>query len=544
MIRVVVADDDPLVRETLRDYIPWRELDMEVVAVAEDGSSALSICRELRPEILFTDVRMPGLSGLDVAISLQEEEVPTKVVVVSALPDFNYVRKALSVGAVDYILKPIKLEELARTARKLRDLIAFEVDRSGSLERLRRQAADGAPLMRGKFLFDLVIGGCLGSLDMREKLSFFDVPLAPEESVAVAVAEIDDWGRFSETADIGRRQFVGSSVSSIIDTAVSNAAAGVSFVSGDNEYVVVFNQAAGFGDREAETIASIKAMLNEFGAATVSFGIGHRVATPERAPESYLSARRALTHKFYAGKDSVIRIEDVAGSRRARPEKASWTYFSAERTKRKIVSAAGLGDADKLVEALGEFFAPLSGAGEWGAERGFVIGLGLELSVAVYRELRDMADEGDLLPRYLSVSATILAAETVPAVQDAVADFALSVAAHMRRRCGGRNDEIVRRIRSFVEERISKDLSLADVADAVCLSPSYAASVFKKETGETVNDYIIRLKMEKAKRMLAETRLKVWEIAEALGYVNHHYFSYAFKRFAGMTPQQFRGESG
>lgn len=543
MISVLIADDDPLVRSTLRDYVPWSEFDMEVIAVAEDGEETLALCRERRPDVLFTDIRMPVLTGLDVAIYLQEEAIPTKVVLVSGVQDFEYVRTALAVGAEDYILKPIKLEEIRKTARRLRDIIDLEVNRETAMARLSLQAAESAPLMRDKFLHDLLSGG-VEEGELGDKLAYFGIPIDPDESVAIAVAEIDDYARLVEGKPMEYRHFIASSVATIMDRAAANGGAGICVRTGDNEFAVVFNEAASFGEGETRTLETMKEMLRKFQGITISVGIGDRRPSLEQASSSYRSARTALAYKFYAGGDSIIRIEDVQAGGRSGHVGPNGTYFAAERLKRSVATAIGLGDTEKLEETLEAYFASVTGMAK--LERALVHRLCVELVIAVYQEFREAAagetaaGESSLLSRYLSATADLQGAETIPAMREAVSVFAHAVAESFKRKYKGRNQEIVRRIRAYVEAHVGDDVSLADIAEEVCLSINYACAVFKKETGETINDHLIKTKMERAKRMLADTKLKIWEIAEALGYENHHYFSYSFKKYSGTTPQQFR----
>jgi two-component system response regulator YesN len=481
---------------------------------------------------------MPILSGLEVAIYLQEEGIATKVALISGVQDFEYARTALSVRAADYILKPIKLDEITATAKKLRDIIDLELNREKVMRRLSRQAEESVALMREKFLEDLISGTLADAQDIRDRLEYFAVPIDPEESVAVAVAEIDDYSRLMEQRAMDYRQFVGVSVRSIMESALTNRNAGICINRGDNEFVIIFNQTSGVGGREGLALEAIKELLRGFEGITISVGIGNRVNRIEQASVSYRNARKALGYKFYAGKDSIIGIEDVVDGRGLRASSRG-EYFAADTIRRKIVSAIVLGDAEKTEAAIEECFSAMISARN--RERGFIHGLCIELIGAAYQELKDVEGGDGFYVQYREATRSLLNAETVPAMREAVSAFALSVADCFKRKYCGKNSDVVRRIQSYVDERIAENLSLSDIAEAVYLSLNYICSVFKKETGETINEYIIRKKMEKAKRMLAETKLKIWEIAESLGYENHHYFSFSFKKHTGLTPQQFRG---
>lgn len=119
MLRIVIVEDEDIIRQGLIATFDWAAVDAEVVGEAADGAEALPLIRSLRPDVLLTDIRMPNMDGLELARKLQEENILPKLVYLTSFADFDYVREALRLQAADYLLKPVDDEELARLLQKL-----------------------------------------------------------------------------------------------------------------------------------------------------------------------------------------------------------------------------------------------------------------------------------------------------------------------------------------------------------------------------------------------------------------------------------------
>lgn len=119
MLRIVIVEDEDIIRQGLIATFDWAAVDAEVVGEAADGAEALPLIRSLRPDVLLTDIRMPNMDGLELARKLQEENILPQLVYLTSFADFDYVREALRLQAADYLLKPVDDEELARLLQKL-----------------------------------------------------------------------------------------------------------------------------------------------------------------------------------------------------------------------------------------------------------------------------------------------------------------------------------------------------------------------------------------------------------------------------------------
>jgi two-component system response regulator YesN len=126
MLKMIIADDEQIVRNGLKKIFPWEEFGIEIIAESANGQETLELCNQLCPDILFTDIRMPLMDGLEVALKLREQGSNIKIIILSGVQDFNFAKTAMDINAEGYILKPIKINELKEVIKKVIRNISME----------------------------------------------------------------------------------------------------------------------------------------------------------------------------------------------------------------------------------------------------------------------------------------------------------------------------------------------------------------------------------------------------------------------------------
>ena len=125
--KVIIVDDEQHICRLIEALIDWEAHGLEVIGSARDGGSAFQMCQELSPDILITDIQMPGLSGIDLIKKLNDQFPEIKVIIITGYSQFPYAHQALRYGVVDYLLKPIQKEELEHALQKGMELIDREI---------------------------------------------------------------------------------------------------------------------------------------------------------------------------------------------------------------------------------------------------------------------------------------------------------------------------------------------------------------------------------------------------------------------------------
>ena len=134
MYSMFVADDELWIRERIISSIDWKKIGVAVTGEASDGEEALALCRKLKPDIIITDIRMPGINGLDLINTINEEKINSRLIIISGYSDFKYAQQAIKLGVVDYILKPVENDELVRIVKKCIRLIEAETYTNSLIE--------------------------------------------------------------------------------------------------------------------------------------------------------------------------------------------------------------------------------------------------------------------------------------------------------------------------------------------------------------------------------------------------------------------------
>jgi two-component system response regulator YesN len=299
----------------------------------------------------------------------------------------------------------------------------------------------------------------------------------------------------------------------------------------EGKYAVIFNNRFSEKDKLQLIIENIFEMLKEYHGVSVSAGIGGCAGNFMAAPVSYKEALTALKNKFFTGPGSIIHFGDIAGKNVAvGGDENNNTYL-----REAIIKNIRMGDEKKITGLLEEFIkSTFSGKDRLQSSC-------LELLTAAYQEFCKTEGEApEILERYIASMQKILQCETLAETEKCIKDMVLFISNYFVLKYNHRSKKTVERIKDYIVKMRGSAISLNDIAGEAYMSASYMCAVFKKETGKTLNEYIIEDKMNYAKELLKNSKMKIFEVAEQLGYESSHYFSYSFKRYTGITPQQFR----
>ena len=541
MIKVVLADDDYLVRETIKDAINWKELGMELTALAADGQEALDICLKEQPDILLADIRMPLLNGLEVAARMLENDLHTRVIFVSGIHDFDYARTALNIQAAGYILKPIQLGEVRASLKKIRDDIEIELDREQKLRKMQDKLNENIPLARVIFLRNLVLGADDNSEKLDEKLEYLKLPFQNNDEITVAAAEIDDYQSLIQNKSEAEIVSINFIIKGFIDQVLDNYQAGSCFMRRDGEYIILLNRKYAERHKISLILENIAEILNKYDRITLSIGIGHTVNRFGSVNISYREAESALKNKFFTGPGSIIHFEDIAETKALNKTINDNDNIRKNYLRAAIIGSIHLGNEKSIADMMKEYFSFIAGSGDLSKE--YICSQFLELIIAAYHDFcKTEGEVPEIFKWYVESMGKIFQAETMPEIKNQTASMILATVRYFNDKYSRRNMASVVRIKDYIIKMRNKNISLNDIAKEVYLSPNYMCAVFKRETGQTINEYIIADKMNCAKELLQSTKMKIFEIAEHLGYESPHYFSYSFKRYTGLTPHQYRSE--
>ncbi|MFD2334461.1 response regulator [Cohnella sp. GCM10020058] len=539
-MNIMIVDDEVEIREGLRVMLERSGSSCRVVAVCAGGQEALEALTLHRVDALLTDIRMPRMDGLQL-IELAKARCPTlQTAVLSGYSEFQYVQRALKLDACDYLLKPVREEELlavlerlrercrgSREARIYMDEERFRQEQRGCAAMLAIDvnAADGTGCPVGG-AWDGTGGPVRGAWDGTDKP--WSGPEADTEPAATTLlgpdrgeASAGDWPAASQMSGVDELGAVLRAIATaqsgdvyLLTGLVKPSTAAIVGLYGESEVAVA--------SRTAAIAEAIRAHGRAAGRV-YGIGISDTRCEPGHGHTLYLHACTALAGRM------LTPGERFAYARRPFDERdyrldlsridAAWETLDFEsiygELERLLDAAAESGDIGYLIWSSHTLLLALSEKVK--TYNHVSPAVSYDFSAFLFKLLwcRSLAE----LRRFMTERASEL--------------FRLLST-------GRREGQIIRRAKQYIRERLHEPLSLADIGREVCVSVSYLSRLFREQTGGTFLEFLTGQRIERAKELLSGPGVKVYEVAEQVGYGSWKHFSRIFKEATGMTPAEYK----
>ncbi|MHA6529484.1 response regulator [Paenibacillus sp. BAC0078] len=517
VLTMCVMDDIQMVVSGVAYQIPWAEHGIEVIGTAGDGEKGLRMIRELRPDIVLTDICMPKLGGCDMIREIVREELPTKVIFMSGFNNFEYAQEAVRLGATDYLLKPFTRNQVVQSVLKVRKSIELEREKADKLLRLEQEVLRSKHHLRDEYLRGLLHQGAgVNSYEQWREHGLSE--LLPSYQVLVLEAEASPNKPGWKEAD--RKQ-----MESLF---TANAPSILLQENGHRLVALVRSTADSDGER---LLKQCEASLKSIGLYPFSVGISLVKNEPTGMQAAYMEAQKALEYSFYstgASRHSYANLDLECPVPRYSPEQ-----------ERDLLYALRSGSKEQMRERLDEIFLT------WVLQAGSpdpaaIIQLFQTLISAVYRTILGLIKEeqhAELEAKLSQVQSQ--QRQNYSGWMQALADFCEFSCELMLSRQLKDHSQLISQVKLYIDQHLNTNLTVNSCAKAVHISPSYLANLFKKETSMTLASYIANVRIEKAKEWLMEG-IQVQLISAQLGYEDRPYFSEMFKKHCGVTPSTFR----
>jgi len=505
-MKVLIVDDEVIIRTGLCTLVEWAEYGFEVLEPAASAEEALRRFPEERPELIFTDIRMTGKSGLELAREVKREAPDTEIVIISGFDEFAYAQEALREGISDYLLKTSEPDDIVRVALKAKERLSRR-------RRAAEEASERETAAKRALLERLLDAG--RPLDPSDVSGFEkDYPALFRalgerglEAIRVTIegadaAEHAEWGAVWAERGSGAWLPWGDG---LLLLAVADGAA-----DGWDRSATAFGRAERVSGRRVFAAAGTAARTPgelRASAQTALAAFGYRWLMPDARFLRYDAVRDRPGMRTVCAEEEEAALGAALKSG-SRETLAAWSRATAERVR---------GDRSATPATAAAYLQSLLLAGHRWLERAAA-------SVGDARPLPPWEPLGE------SRSGADLAEELTRRLAPLMDRFA-EVAAG--------SDPIPRAI-AFIHEHLNEHLSLQQVSKHVHLHPNYFSEMFKRETGRNYADYVREAKVRKAMALLADTPAKVSEIAHRVGYADIKHFNRLFKQFTGRTPTEYR----
>ncbi|TYP71060.1 response regulator transcription factor [Paenibacillus methanolicus] len=525
MINAIIVDDEACTRESLKQFLPWDEMGVDKVETAKNGLAALEIARRLKPDILLTDVRMPKMDGLALAAEIRRLYPDCKIIFLSGYADKEYLKMAIELHATSYIEKPINLEEIKRTLAKAVTEYRDDAAKKADLRYAMQVMEETAPLLRQEITLELIRESADIPALTRKYAAFY--PFAPSGSYFCAYARMNWNSDLNRHDRDSRKRTLLQLLFELPVSASSDCLAG--FDVDDHLTLIIYDSqapAAAFAEERLQLLLA-RLVAHSGNDYEVTLGAGRPVRQLSQIPPSYAEAVQASTGGFYLGTNRIITAGSIAGCRYDMDPSSCIAFrhnlnadhqAAAEQIVIGLTDEIRLSMDDDLPKIRHLFRQLLNIISEVAEDRGLV-------SPQLDGALRNSRDAAQEAPTLAELSRLVL--QRIETLFGTLGTF----------------DSVSRKISGtirFIKENYSDpELTTQKIAAHSNFSHTYLCALFKKHTGKTLNEYITEVRMERAKELLKDSDLKLYEIASSIGYPGANYFSTLFKKHTGCSPTTF-----
>ncbi len=516
-MKLLIVDDEKLTREGLMHNIDWKALGIDAVAQADDGMHGYKTALHFQPDIILSDVRMPHMSGIEMAEKLQLANPALSIIFMSGYSDKEYLKAAIKLKAVSYVEKPIDLEEIRETV----------LEAKAAVESGRKVASSKA----------LSIARARATL--ASKLTY--PPKADARSFSLEELEFDfpkqeDASFFTFLIHFHHNTYHQDALTAMMEPAIAQAldALHLKEIHSTRQGLLYFYHVFGFSDYTANQKNNLGRLLEQaLFALSLRYHIvfGKNVKGARHIYESYNSAVIELQHSFFH-QYNTYRVYE--------PRNTSDAFFdvSSLNADSRLSEALLRKDKKQTELLLEELFQKMMPPGN------VLPNQAKDLYYKLLTTVNDTYEMLNLLPSAIgepgeSLWGYISECESIYELQDLLKRKTEDFFSQIQNRV--ENHSTIYLIKEFIASRYQDEtLSIKDISEHVFLSSSYICTIFKNETGLTLNQYLTDFRIDKAKKLLTDPRYKITDISARVGYSDGNYFGKTFKKLVGMSPSEYR----
>ena len=519
MYKLIIVDDEKIIREGLAQAINWQELGFEITGTFSEGEEVIEYLDSMPVDVVLTDIIMPRIGGIDIARYVYDTQIPCKVVFISGHKEFDLALQAIKYGVEEYILKPSKAEEIRTVFHKIKQELDANLENVEFQNRVKKHWLEVYPILEEQFLSNLIMGALDDRAKIEQRMKFLYPEIDAERCPCfLAELEIKDYDNFIQNSwNYGGEQF---------DDAIYNFVRifeGIGFLHilyKHKEKIRLLGILKEYGAEGQAYQEMCMTLTEEFGKSfTAVFGV-----------EIILEINMVFENIYQVveQRENIIRN---SGIKRDKEE------LLLQEQKKLILTNIIMGNISTSQKIMKNALKGLIGCD---------IQYCKDFVVDLFSYIKDSLQENDF-ELYRSIQPHIdyrgiLRMSSLTEIE--VYCNRIFEKMKFKDKMSGQYNKsgLVSRVKGYVQEHIREDIVLENVSNEMFISVTHLSRIFKMQTGETFQQYVIRKKMEKAAELLHDPQYKVYQVGEYLGYKTPHYFSKVFYNFMGCYPAQYRKE--
>lgn len=492
--RVLIVDDEILIRQGIKHYINWEREGFEIAGEASNGKEALELIEAVNPHIIITDIVMPIMDGEELTRIVKEKYPQIEMIVLSSFGEFDYVRSAFQSGVVDYILKP-------------------KLDAEGLLKVLKK-ASSRIPSLKssGKQLESIPsIGQIINKLISGYEADDYSLLLTeafPYKHFCLLGLEL-----------MNRQSEIPQSIKGKIETGFNNT----NYINYIEKNLILVN-----GDEFSELIRFVKELAVT--ESNVGFALSKEFEDISKICQVYKEdLLKLLNYRFYFSDYPLLMNEDIP-AQASSCEKFNLDWFTSEMKRKHFDSAFSY--LKEHVTKMSSCYT--TDVYEFKSFFGNII---FNITVLLSNMEYDVTElEQAKYSYFKSIEDARSAKEALEELERFIAEVK-KVIFSMQNQPENMN---IKKILDYINDHYAEPLTLSDVAKYFHFNPSYLSSYFSAHNNEGFIEYLNRVRIEEASKLLIQGTVTISEISAMVGYSDHSYFCKVFKKMKGLSPSQYR----
>lgn len=518
--KVLLVDDEAIVCDGLTRFVNWEELGFQVVSAANSVAQAL-VYMECHPvDIVISDIKMPVQNGLQLLEVIQEEYLDVNTIILSGYGEFEYAQKALRLGAIDFLMKPVNFGEL----KKLLTTIYHKLETKQSEVRIKQDYKQ----MELNNMLNSLAKGYISNLT-QESAQKYQLSTSDGNFYIVRIQLNKSYLHYNDLTTVKEQifQFAGQAAEGMGTVYVFNNEL--------NEMACLFAPGAGLHSFQRFT-DELLALLAQH-QIHVLIGISARHRKMVHIKEAYLEAGKALQYSIIKNKEKLNMYCDI-------DHELFKDHRIDEKLRMDLLNMLSTpSERENLVTVIHSAIdaMTLSGGQGSGEIHSFCIQIMFMLSQHIQSFSSVKPDfEGTLSP---AIRALLLT-QNVPSIKDSMANYLVQLNAEMTKlENSAETGNIIANVKRYINEHFAEDIRLNTLSNVFFIHPIYLSRLFKEKTDVNFIDYVTEVRITKAKELLKDHTLKIYDICQMVGYDSPRYFSKLFKNTTGMTPKEFKRET-
>lgn len=524
-MKVLIVDDEKHVREGIRLLGAWEENGIKEIFEAGNGEEAVQLIQKHRPEIIFSDMKMPKMDGTQLLEWIKENQPASKTIVVTGYDDYYYMRKAIHSGSSDYLLKPVDPEILNTTLRTVVSDWKKEEEARKSKESSSLFLNEMKPVYRDRKLTKLLNRDVIQE-DLYEELGF---NLSRKYQIALMWVNGKTFEAFQ-----GDRDLTYFTLLNVINEIVIEKECGIGFryLTNKGQIVIIFWDK--FELIEDMLVRIYRTLMNVMGISC-PVAVGKSVNGRSEFLESYQHARQILMDR-----NILSESEDKVYVKEIKPDHDIKSLMNYSSSIELAVQAGEIEAFEDLISGISSDFSKnnyLTIRQLFHFENEYIV-----ISNHWYKHFnvpfKVSNDFEHRIETFFNQNGTFQLEEYKNKIKREIAVFLKKV----KRSTSQKNTNIIYEIEKYLQANFDRDVKLQEISDHFYISREYISRKFKQEFNVNISEYIVTIRMSKAKSLLKNSQLKIYEIANMIGYQDDKYFRKVFKKVVGITPNEFRAE--